>query len=145
VNTRTPQDDLPIQITRLESLEDIHNSTLRSRARRAHASVSNEFIAYAASEEAGFVTFDHWNRQSLGFVQEIFVLPEFRRLRIATRLLAFSESLALHLGCRCVRLKPYSLDEDTDQIKLEDWYRRVGYRRSLVDQETVEKILSVTP
>ena len=128
-----------VLITPLRSLDELIDPVLVTRASRLHARRSREIVAHVAQEEAAFLSYDDWSDRGVGYVLEIFVLPRFRHHGLATRLLDGAESLALELGCKHIRLKAHSLDDDTDQAQLEAWYRRLGYRKSRSAQEWLEK------
>lgn len=94
-------------------------------------------------EEAALLSYDDWSDKGVGYVLEIFVLPRFRQYGLATQLLDSAESLALKLGCKHIRLKAHSLDDEMDQAQLEAWYRRLGYRKSRSARDWLEKSVAI--
>lgn len=130
-----------LEISEILTLVDLKNSTIRERAHRAHISRSKEFLVTKDGEEAGFLSYEDWGHKEPGFIQEIFVLPDFRRKGIAKHLLMHAENYALQLGCQSVRLKPYTLNLEFDQNHLIAWYTKEGYKHLPGDHEHMTKLL----
>lgn len=123
-------------------VDDLKSVTLRERVKKAHIIRSKEFLATEDGEEVGFVSYEDWGNNEPGFIYEIFVLPSFRRKGVGKLLLAHAENYAFQMGCKFVRLKPYTLNEDFDQNLLVDWYSKEGYSFIPGDQDHMLKILS---
>jgi GNAT superfamily N-acetyltransferase len=130
-----------LHISKVLQLTDVRSPTLRDRAERGHCPRSKEFLASQDGEEAGLLSYEEWGNDEPGFIYEIFVLPSFRRQGIGKSLLSRAESYALELGCKSVRLKPYTLDHEFDQSRLIAWYAKEGYRQIPSDQEHMVKVL----
>ncbi len=64
------------------------------------------FVARFDECEVGFLCYDDWGDQSIGFIYEIFVLPEHRGQGIGRSLLLYAEKLAGSLRCATIRLEP---------------------------------------
>jgi GNAT superfamily N-acetyltransferase len=126
-----------LTISKVLQFTNLESSALRERAERGHCPRSKEFLASKDGAEAGLLSYEEWNNNEPGFIYEIFVLPSFRRQGIGKSLLSYAESFALHLGCKSVRLKPHSLDQEFDQSRLIAWYAREGYRQLPGDQEQI--------
>ncbi len=137
-----PQESHMRDISTVHSFNDLKNEVLRERAKRAHGGRSQEFVVVIDREEAGLLSFEDWSDQSLGFIYEIFVLPKFRQQGIGASLLLYAEDHALQLRCTSVRLKPYALDQETDQDRLVTWYARKGYIQKSDKPEVMEKDLA---
>lgn len=130
-----------LTISKVLQLNDLESSTLRHRAERWHCPRSKEFLASQDGVEAGLLSYEEWSNDKPGFICEIFVLPSFRQQGIGMSLLLHAESYALQLGCRSVRLKPYSLDQAFDQSQLISWYLKKGYCQIPGDHEHMMKVL----
>lgn len=117
---------------------------LRELSERARSGRSQEFIAEVYGSEAGFLSYEDWSDQLLGFIHEIFVLPEFRGKGIGGNLLLFSETLAMDLHCISIRLEPYAFDHKVDSEWLISWYEGKGYVRKTDDPNKLEKSLVAT-
>ena len=92
--------------------------------------------------EAGLLSYDDWSHQAVGFISEIFVLPEFRQLSIGALLLSYAESHAIQLRCTHIRLYPYPLDQETDPKRLVAWYTKNDYFQKPDEPEIMEKALT---
>jgi GNAT superfamily N-acetyltransferase len=116
-----------MNISKIDDPNDVKNNVLRDRAERNRGGMQ-EFLAIVDETECGFLAFGDWSHYSLGFIHEIFVLPEFRGLGLGGSLLSYAEQLAVRLGCTCVRLEVRSLDREkvSDEF-LTSWYLRNGY------------------
>jgi len=132
-----------LKIQGVASPSDLQSEVLRERAQRSHCAKSEEFVAFVGTEEVGLLSYENWTAAKPGFIYEIFVLPPFRRQRIGSSLLSFAEDHALKLGCKSIRLKPYSLDRELDQDRLIAWYESAGYCCTSDDPECMEKTLNV--
>ena len=130
-----------LKISKVLQLTDLDSSTLRDRAERWHCPRSKEFVAHQDGVETGLLSYEEWSNDKPGFICEIFVLPSFRQQGIGGSLLSHAESYALQLGCKSVRLKPYSLDQAFDQSRLIAWYAKEGYRQIPGDPEHMVKVL----
>ncbi|WP_374562511.1 GNAT family N-acetyltransferase [Ideonella sp.] len=139
----TPVDPVPrvCQVSTLARISDLHSETLRGRAERAHCGWSIEFLASVQGEEAGLLSYEDRSDHESAFIYEIFVLPSLRGQGIGGALLSHAERHAVQLGYQVVRLKPYALDQETDQCRLIAWYTKLGYRQTASDPEHMEKRL----
>ncbi|MNJ56253.1 Acetyltransferase (GNAT) family protein [compost metagenome] len=77
----------------------------------------------------------------MGFIYEMFVLPEFRQQSIGAILLSHAETHAIQLRCAYIRLKPYPLDQETDPERLVAWYTKNGYFQISDESEILQKTL----
>lgn len=132
------------KILKIDSINALKSPVLCERAKRAHGGRSQEFVMTANEHEAGLLSYEDWSDQAVGFIYEIFVLPEFRQQRIGAILLSYSENHALQLRCTHIRLKPYPLDEETDPERLVAWYKKNGYFQKPDEPEIMEKALTTT-
>ncbi len=96
-------------------------------------------------DEAGLLSYEDWSHQALGFIYEIFVLPEFRQQGIGAILLSYAENHAFQLSCTHIRLKPYPLDQKTDRERLLAWYTKNGYFQKTDEPEIMEKSITTMP
>lgn len=129
-------------IVRINALNEVMNEALRERARRAAGGRSTEFISLVDGVECGLLSYEDWSDQKVGFIYEIFILPDFRRLGIGTTLLSYAEDLAVQLGCTKTRLKACAFDGETKQEVLVSWYTSKGYVQEAVGTEQMEKSLA---
>lgn len=130
-----------LKITKIDATSCIENPMLRELAERARSGRSQEFIAEIYGSEAGFLSHEDWSEQSLGFIHEIFVLPEFRGKGIGGDLLSYSETLAIDLHCISIQLEPYAFDHKVDSEWLISWDEGKGYVRKTDDPNKLEKSL----
>lgn len=130
------------KVQKIDSIGALESPVLCERANRAHGGRSQEFVIMANGREAGLLSYEDWSHQSVGFIYEIFVLPEFRQQGIGTTLLSYAENHALQLCCARVRLKPYPLDQDTDPERLVAWYTKNDYFPIPDNPEILEKPLT---
>ncbi len=61
-------------------------------------------------------------------IEEVFVDRKFRRMGLGSKLLAFSEKIAMASGFQNVELKPFSIDPLVSDHKLREWYMERGYQ-----------------
>lgn len=130
-----------MNIIKIDILESIDNLSLRDRAERARCGRSKEFVAIIDGREAALLSYEDWNDQSLGFIYEICVLPEYRAQDIGRGLLSYAEELAKELHCTSIRLQPYAFDRTLDSKWLVSWYARHGYVQKADDLAKMEKSL----
>lgn len=130
-----------MDIIKIDILESMDNLYLRDRAERASGGRSKEFVAIIDGREAGLLSYEDWSDQSLGFIYEIYVLPEYRAQGIGRGLLSYAEKLAKKLHCTSIRLEPYPLDRTQDSEWLVSWYARHGYVQKTDDLAKMEKNL----
>lgn len=126
-------------ILSINSCNDIGNKILYHRANRAQGGRSQTFIIKIDGEEAAFLSYEDWSEKYIGFIYEIYVLPEYRYQGIGGILLSYAESKACELKCRYIKLKPYPLDEKTDKDRLIAWYKKNGYFQSPDQEGIMEK------
>ena len=93
-----------IEVNQVSNLNEIQNSTIRSRAERAQSRRTLEFIAKCDGLESAFLSFEDWSDKSLGFIYEIYVLPEFRNQNLGGALLQKAEKSRLILGAQSYSL-----------------------------------------
>lgn len=129
--------------SRLPYPSQVQSHVLRQRIERGHAGRSIEFLATLNDEEAGVLSYEDRSEKSLGFIYEIFVLPQFRNQGVGSYLLSQAENFAFDKNCSATRLKPYALDNDTDQRRLTAWYTSAGYQPIPGDSEHLEKPLRI--
>lgn len=118
-----------IQIHQVYDLNIIKSNLLRNRAERAQSRRTLEFIAMSGESEAAFLSFEDWSDKSLGFIYEIYVLPEFRNEHLGSALLARAEEVAIDLGCSRLELDVHAFDRTIDKTSLYSWYSDKGYVR----------------
>lgn len=128
-----------LTISKINSLNEVNDSIVRDRAKRAACGRSQEYIAIFEGAEAAFLSFEDWSDKSIGFIYEIFVLPVYRKQGIGTKLLLYAESLAMSLGCSVIELKPDAFDRSVSSELLVSWYRKNGYDFMTGDTEKMEK------
>lgn len=122
----------------------VSNPMLRELAERAKSGRSKIFIARADECEVGILCYDDWSDQSIGFIYEVFVLPEYRGQGVGRSLLSYSEELAKNLRCASIRLTPHAFDRTVDFSWLVSWYTKQGYAPMPNEPEKMEKALDGT-
>lgn len=123
------------KVLKIDSIDTLKSPVLFERAKRAHGGRSQEFVILENGHEAGLLSYEDWSHQAVGFIYEIFVLPEFRQQSIGALLLSYAENHALQLRCTHIRLKPYPLDQETDPDRLVAWYKKTVIFRNLMNQK----------
>jgi GNAT superfamily N-acetyltransferase len=131
-----------IQIHQVSDLDNIKSNFLRERAERAQSGRTLEFLAMSSESEAGFLSFEDWSDKSLGFIYEIYVIPEFRNANLGNDLLAYAEEVAIKLGCTRLELDAHSIDGTIDEGLLYSWYSSKGYVRRSNNSECMEKSIA---
>jgi len=134
-----------IKINKINDLDEIKNNLLRERAERSKTGRSIEFIAVSDESEAAFLSYEDWSDKSLGFIYEIFVLPEFRNEHIGSTLLARAEEVAINLGCSRLELDVHAFDRTIDKASLYSWYSDKGYVRISNKPERMTKPIGKMP
>jgi GNAT superfamily N-acetyltransferase len=129
------------KVIKIDSVDTLKSPVLFERAKRAHGGRSQEFVILENGHEAGLLSYEDWSHQAVGFIYEIFVLPEFRQQSIGALLLSYAENHALQLRCTHIRLKPYPLDQETDPDRLVAWYKKNSYFQKSDEPEIMEKAL----
>ena len=132
-----------LTINKINNLNEVKNSDIQYRAKRARGGRSQEYIVVFEGAEAAFLSFEDWSDKSIGFIYEIFVLPAFRKQGIGTELLSYAESLAMNLRCSVIRLKPNAFDRSVSSEFLVSWYRKKGYDYMTSDTDKMEKTLFI--
>jgi GNAT superfamily N-acetyltransferase len=130
------------KVLKIDPFKDLKSPILCMRTKRARGSNSQEFVVLEDGEEAGLLSYQDWSNQSVGFIYEIFILPEFRQQGIGALLLSHAENQALQLRHVYIRLKPYALDHETDRERLVAWYTKNGFFPKLDEPEIMEKDLT---
>ncbi len=92
--------------------------------------------------ESAFLSFEDWSDKFLGFIYEIYVLPEFRNQSLGGSLLQKAEEVAIKLGCVKLQLDVHPFDRTLDKSALYSWYSEKGYVRASSKSERMEKALS---
>lgn len=131
------------KVLRIDCIDVLKSPILCERAKRAHGGRSQEFVMMANGREAGLLSYEDWSHQAVGFIYEIFVLPEFRQQGVGALLLSYAENHALQLRCTHIRLKPYPLDQETDPNFLIVWYTKNGYFQKPDEPQIMEKSLTM--
>lgn len=131
-------------ITEITTSSSVSNRTLRDLAERAKGGRSKMFVARFDECEVGFLCYDDWSDQSIGFIYEIFVLPAHRGQRIGRSLLSYAEKLAGSLSCATIRLEPRAFDRTVDSSWLRSWYAKHGYVPTPDDPTKMEKAIAGT-
>lgn len=132
-----------LKIIRINNSNEIKNSTIQDRAKRASGGRSQEYVAIFEGAEAALLSFEDWSDKSIGFIYEIFVLPAFRKQGLGTELLSYAELLAVNLRCSAIRLEPNAFDRSVSSEFLVSWYRKKGYDYMTSDTDKMEKTLSI--
>lgn len=131
-----------IEVNQVNNLNEIQNGTLRTRAERARTGRTLEFIAKCDGLESAFLSFEDWSDKSLGFIYEIYVLPEFRNKSLGGSLLQKAEEVAIKLGCTKLQLDVYAFDRSLDKSALYSWYSEKGYVKADRNSDRMEKNIS---
>lgn len=128
-----------IEITEFTQPTDLGNDLIRGRAIRAKVKQSRQFLARVHGREAGYLSYDDRSDIETGVLYEVFVLPEFMRQGVGSRLVAFAERLAVSLKCSRMRLSPTPFDQSVTQVQLTSWYTKKGYERARDGSREFEK------
>jgi GNAT superfamily N-acetyltransferase len=133
---------MKIQFIHIVSPDYIESSELRKRA--VESSKSHKTIHYlvlADGVEVAFVSLDRWPESHISqmVLYEIYVPRAMRGNGIATAVLDEVEKIAIKEGFKKMHLRPSSLDNETSQTKLIEWYRRKGYDWDQVSTADMEK------
>jgi len=131
-----------IEVNQVNNLNKIQSSTIRSRAERAQSGRTLAYIAKCDGIESAFLSFEDWSDRSLGFIYEIYVLPEFRNQSLGCALLQKAEEVAINLGCTKLQLDVHPFDRTIDKNALFSWYSNQGYVKASNSSERMEKLLS---
>ena len=131
-----------LKIFEINDLTEVKNAIIQERASGPSSGRSKEYVAIFDGSESAFLSFEDWSDRSLGFIYEIFVLPDFRGQGIGTKLLSYAESLAMNLGCSLIQLEPYAFDRSVSSKWLVSWYSNKGYNTNASDTKKMEKTLS---
>ena len=129
------------EILKLSSPSDLREPILRERIERGYCSRLQGFLASHNGEEAGLLLYEDWSERKSGFIYEIFILSSFRKKGLGTLLLLYAEKHAIQLNCDVLRLKPYALAQEPDNILLRNWYEKNGYQKYTKDCEFMTKYL----
>ena len=129
------------EILKLSSPSDLREPILRERIERCYCSRLQGFLASHNGEEAGLLLYEDWSERKSGFIYEIFILSSFRKKGLGTLLLLYAEKHAIQLNCDVLRLKPYALAQEPDNILLRNWYEKNGYQQYTKDCEFMTKYL----
>ena len=129
------------EILKLSSPSDLREPILRERIVRGYCSRLQGFLASHNGEEAGLLLYEDWSERKSGFIYEIFILSSFRKKGLGTLLLLYADKHANQLNCDVLRLKPYALAQEPDNILLRNWYEKNGYQQYTKDCEFMTKYL----
>tara|TARA_R110000751_G_scaffold216349_1_gene319641 strand:+ start:2809 stop:3213 length:405 start_codon:yes stop_codon:yes gene_type:complete len=129
-------------VVKIHTPNEVTDKVLSDRAKRASGGRSTEFIAVVNGVESGLLSYENWSDQAVGFIYEIFVLPDYRKQGIGAALLSYAEDLAIHYGCKKTRLRARAFDDETKQEVLVSWYTGKGYVQESVGAEQMEKSLT---
>ena len=129
------------EILKLSSPSDLREPILRERIERGYCSRLQGFLASHNGEEAGLLLYEDWSERKSGFIYEIFILSSFRKKGLGTLLLLYAEKHAIQLNCDVLRLKPYALAQEPDNILLRNWYEKNGCQQYTEDCEFMTKYL----
>jgi GNAT superfamily N-acetyltransferase len=131
-----------LKVVKIHAANEVANEVLSARAKRASGGRSIEFIAVVNGVESGLLSYEDWSDQKVGFIYEIFVLPDFRGQGVGAALLSYAEDLAAQLGCTKTRLNARAFDGEIGQEILVSWYTRKGYSQASAGTELMEKSLA---
>lgn len=129
-------------VVKIHTPKEVTDEILSERAKRASGGRSTEFIAVVNGVESGLLSYEDWSDQGVGFIYEIFVLPDYRNQGIGAALLSYAEDLAIQHGCEKTRLRARAFDDETKQEALVSWYTGKGYVQESVGAEQMEKSLA---
>ena len=68
------------------------------------------------------------NNEKALSIEEVFIERKFRNSGLGSRLLSFAEKTASTLGFQYVELRPFSTDPLVSDTRLQEWYKKRGYR-----------------
>jgi GNAT superfamily N-acetyltransferase len=132
-----------IEIIPIKNLKQVINTILRQRAEQASSRRSTEYIVMYENKEVAILSYEDWSDKKLGFIYEIYVLPEYREKGIGTKLLLFSENKAIQLGCNRLELNANPFDRSIEKDILISWYEKHGYVMQSNSFERMEKLVVV--
>ena len=131
-----------IHIYQMDDLNIIESDLLRKRALRAQSKRTLEFLTTFNESEAAFLSLENCSDKLIGFIYEIYVLPEFRNKNLGAALIARAEEVAITLGCNLLQLDVRSLDHTIDNTFLYSWYSKKGFKSQYGKVERMEKIIT---
>lgn len=117
-----------IEIREIGRPDELQDELLRQRGTRCRKDNSQQFIVTVGGCEAGFMSIDQRPELRCTVIYEIFVLPKFRCRGLASSRIQMAEALARSVSHSRTVLSPHSLDSNTDQRWLQQWYERKGYK-----------------
>lgn len=110
------------------------NGFIKTLAFRERFPCKKDFIAMINGQPVGLVSFDEYPTQNDGWVQLIYVLPEFRKNRVGSELLEYIETHAISRKLSSIGLDPKAVNSPMhldaqfpDSLRLEQWYASKGY------------------
>ncbi len=139
---------MKIQLIKIEAEDCFESPELRTRARESSKSPKTiHYRVLVDDVEAAFVSLDRWPEPEVSqmVVYEIFVPRDMRRKGIGSVVLAEVENVAILEGFHKMHLRPYSLDRETEQTKLNNWYLQKGYNWDPNVPCEMEKYIAKTP
>lgn len=122
-------------------LDEIQNNKLQEHVYRAHNSRSTEYIVFIDEIEAALLSYEDWSDRFEGFIYEIYVLEEYRKNGLGTKLLKFAENKARLLKCNKIFLEPRPLDKNVTSEFLVSWYGKQGYQKHSLDVDKMFKLI----
>jgi len=129
-----------LEVIKVNALSDVKNKILHERAERARCGRSQEFIAMVNGFESAFFSYEDWSDRSVGFIYEIFVLPNCRWQGIGAALLSYSEALAIGFGYIILQLEANAFDRTVDPEWLVSWYKKKATPKKLMVRKRWRKL-----
>jgi GNAT superfamily N-acetyltransferase len=133
---------LNILFTKVETEDRFEASELRTRARESTKSKKTTHYRVLADDvEVAFVSLDRWPEPDVSqmVVCEIFIPRDLRRKGIGAIILDEIEKVAIKEGFKKVHLRPWPLDSELMQTKLNAWYLNKGYKWHPIITSDMEK------
>lgn len=128
-----------LEIHPVKNLTKIENIKLQFRAEGAISEKFLPFLLLLDGKEAAFLAFEDWSDQSLGFIYEIYVLPEFRHKGLGNELLEYAEELCITLGCDHLELEANNIEPAVNKDTLVSWFSRKGFTKAESNTERMTK------
>lgn len=139
---------MKIQLIKIKTADCFESIELRTRARESSKSLKTiHYRVLADGFEVAFVSLDRWPEPEISqmVVYEIFVPRDMRGKGIGSVVLSEIEKVAIIEGFQKMHLRPYPLDPETMQRKLNDWYLHKGYSWDPNVACDMEKFIGKTP
>lgn len=139
---------IKIQLIKIDTEDSFESLELRARVRESSKSPKTiHYRVLADDVETAFISLDRWPEPEINqmVVYEIFVPRDTRRKGFGSMVLAEIEKVAIQEGFRKIHLRSHSLDRETKQMKLNNWYLRKGYNWDPNVTGEMEKDIAKTP